>query len=288
MVLLAALLHSLIGVFLARDFSRATPDPQIPFGAAAMEHCFSLPSDAELAGPWWRLPRRATSILAPSALDAWAPWEQIDEVFCNSDFGNVASVPQLGLSREADDLSATDIGNFMPILQDMSHEAYPLFDGFNAAVSDDPDIDDLASAVRDPSKEAEQLSNNFDAPGNWTMPPDVLGDSGELPPSKKPGRRKKRSGRAQQQQQQQQQRPTTDNNPDNEATEETWARRLRHREAGLRAIKRSNDYVRVVALGVRRPQTPDPTNREIRKRVWERGNQQWRMELKRILDDGNM
>ena len=66
-----------------------------------------------------------------------------------------------------------------------------------------------------------------------------------------------------------------------ECNEEVWQRRSAHRAAGVGAVKRSADYIRATEdPGVPRPKTPDPTNRKLSKRAWERGVQQWRMDLK--------
>ena len=56
-----------------------------------------------------------------------------------------------------------------------------------------------------------------------------------------------------------------------------------HRAAGVAAVKRSADYVTATAARVPRPRTPDPTDRKLSKRGWERGVQQWRMDLKGVV-----
>ena len=72
-----------------------------------------------------------------------------------------------------------------------------------------------------------------------------------------------------------------------ECNEEVWQRRSAHRAAGVAAVKRSADYISATAdPHVARPMTPDPTDRRLSKRAWERGVQQWRMDLKTVV--GNL
>ena len=62
--------------------------------------------------------------------------------------------------------------------------------------------------------------------------------------------------------------------------EEVWERRTAHRLAGVGAIKRSAHYLIVTEdTGNARPKTPDPGDRTVSKRSWERGVQQWRANL---------
>ena len=69
-----------------------------------------------------------------------------------------------------------------------------------------------------------------------------------------------------------------------ECNEEVWQRRSAHRVKGVAAIKRSADYISATASPhVPRPKTPDPMDRKLAKRAWERGNQQWRMDLKAVV-----
>ena len=68
--------------------------------------------------------------------------------------------------------------------------------------------------------------------------------------------------------------------PDEDCPPETWEKRSAHRLAGVKAIKRSSDYIAVATAGGPRPKTPNPTDRKLSKRAWERGVQQWRMDLK--------
>ena len=66
---------------------------------------------------------------------------------------------------------------------------------------------------------------------------------------------------------------------------ERWGRRARHRQAGIDAVRRSVQYVRVVSHhqvrtgAVERPATPDATDRSVSKRGWEKKVNCWRMEL---------
>ena len=67
-------------------------------------------------------------------------------------------------------------------------------------------------------------------------------------------------------------------------SEEVWQRRSAHRAAGVAAVKRSADYISAAASPrVPRPNTPDPTDRMLSKRSWERGVQEWRMDLKAVV-----
>ena len=66
--------------------------------------------------------------------------------------------------------------------------------------------------------------------------------------------------------------------------EEEWARRLAHREEAVAAVKRSQDYRLVRGARVLRPKTPDPTDRAVSKRTWERGNQEWRKVLNHLVE----
>ena len=69
-----------------------------------------------------------------------------------------------------------------------------------------------------------------------------------------------------------------------ECNEEVWQRRSAHRAAGVAAVKRGADYISATAdPHVARPMTPDPTDRRLSKRAWERGVQQWRMDLKTVV-----
>ena len=69
-----------------------------------------------------------------------------------------------------------------------------------------------------------------------------------------------------------------------ECNEEVWQRRSAHRLAGVAAVKRSTDYIGATAdTGVRRPRTPDAMDRKLSKRAWERAVQQWRKDLKEVV-----
>ena len=48
-------------------------------------------------------------------------------------------------------------------------------------------------------------------------------------------------------------------------------------------MKRSDDYRIALAAQVPRPRSPDATNKKLSKREWERGVQQWRMDLKAVV-----
>ena len=73
----------------------------------------------------------------------------------------------------------------------------------------------------------------------------------------------------------------------NEDDEEVWQRRMAHRVEGVAAVMRSDDYTRATAdPQAPRPRTPDPTDRRLSKRAWERCVQQWRIYLKGIRSEG--
>ena len=48
-------------------------------------------------------------------------------------------------------------------------------------------------------------------------------------------------------------------------------------------MKRSDDYMIAQAAQVPRPKSPDATNKKLSKRGWERGVQQWRLDLKGVV-----
>ena len=71
-----------------------------------------------------------------------------------------------------------------------------------------------------------------------------------------------------------------------DATEEDWTRRVEHRSNGVLYVKSTGSYQamsRARASGRLReppaPLTPDPTDRTITKRRWEKSMQQWRTAL---------
>ena len=67
--------------------------------------------------------------------------------------------------------------------------------------------------------------------------------------------------------------------PDEFAPEKVWQKRIAHRQAGVSHIKSLDVYTKV-AHGLPRSRTPDPTDRAISKRDWERDMQRWRSKLK--------
>ena len=65
---------------------------------------------------------------------------------------------------------------------------------------------------------------------------------------------------------------------------EEWVRRTAHRAAVLAAVKRGANYLAATQDPTfPRPQTPDPTDRTVSKRRWERGVQQWRKDLEGVV-----
>ena len=71
-----------------------------------------------------------------------------------------------------------------------------------------------------------------------------------------------------------------------EASEEDWKRRIEHHTAAVDYIKTTSQYSRFAAdreKGVEkdktRPKTPDPEDRTVSKRDWEKSVQRWRMDL---------
>ena len=66
-----------------------------------------------------------------------------------------------------------------------------------------------------------------------------------------------------------------------EADEETWQERIRHRVASVNKIKSSIEY-ELTAQIKDRPNTPDPTDRSVSKRDWEKKSMTWRHELKAL------
>ena len=57
---------------------------------------------------------------------------------------------------------------------------------------------------------------------------------------------------------------------------------FRARCAGVMAVKRSPEYL-ALHCAKNRPPTPDPADRAVSKRSWERGMQLWRLALKRCV-----
>jgi hypothetical protein len=61
-----------------------------------------------------------------------------------------------------------------------------------------------------------------------------------------------------------------------DARESVWRRREAKRRAAVEAVKASRGY----AVCSERPPTPDPSDRALTKRQWERGMQDWRQALR--------
>lgn len=61
--------------------------------------------------------------------------------------------------------------------------------------------------------------------------------------------------------------------------EEVWRHRCLHRQDGVCAVKRSVHYTILEAAQVQRPKSPDPQDRTVSKRDWERSVQRWRFGL---------
>ena len=68
-----------------------------------------------------------------------------------------------------------------------------------------------------------------------------------------------------------------------DCSEETWQSRQAHRTEGVLAVKRSPDYIAVTTDSLyehaKKPRSPDPTDRRLSKRTWERSMQLWRFQL---------
>jgi len=68
-------------------------------------------------------------------------------------------------------------------------------------------------------------------------------------------------------------------------TEEDWQRRLAHRKAAIDFVKTTPQYLefdniqRHRGLDDTEPLTPDPTDRNVSKRQWEKSVQNWRVAL---------
>merc|ERR1712039_379949 len=85
--------------------------------------------------------------------------------------------------------------------------------------------------------------------------------------------------------------PQAQNNTDEgrampEVAEEDWQRRIQHRSAAVHYIKSTATYQKLavareqgLAEAATRPRTPDPTDRSVSKRDWEKSVQKWRSEL---------
>ena len=68
-----------------------------------------------------------------------------------------------------------------------------------------------------------------------------------------------------------------------QCTDEVWQRRSCHRQAGVAAVKRSDDYRIAQAAQVPRPKSPDAADKKLSKRQWESGVQIWRKGLKAVV-----
>lgn len=65
-------------------------------------------------------------------------------------------------------------------------------------------------------------------------------------------------------------------------TEEDWERRIRHRRAAVTHIKFTPEYV-ASNTHFSRPRTPDPEDRKLSKRSWEKSLQAWRRDLRSLI-----
>ncbi len=73
-----------------------------------------------------------------------------------------------------------------------------------------------------------------------------------------------------------------------------WQRRCRHRLAGVLAAQRSRDFnTRLAKLSAGEqsqegaPLAPDPEDRSVSKRQWERSMQQWRQAIRAFAQSGS-
>ena len=64
--------------------------------------------------------------------------------------------------------------------------------------------------------------------------------------------------------------------------EEDWQRRIRHRRAAVTHIKCTPEYVAANAHSSR-PRTPDPEDRNVSKRSWEKSVKAWRRDLQHLV-----
>ena len=65
-------------------------------------------------------------------------------------------------------------------------------------------------------------------------------------------------------------------------TEADWQRRISHRRAVVSYVKSTWEY-KAAAANSSCPSTPDPENRDISKRKWEKSIQAWRRDLKDLI-----
>ena len=61
-----------------------------------------------------------------------------------------------------------------------------------------------------------------------------------------------------------------------------WQRRIRHRRAAVTHIKCTPEYVAANAHSSR-PRTPDPEDRNVSKRSWEKSVKAWRRDLQHLV-----
>ena len=66
-------------------------------------------------------------------------------------------------------------------------------------------------------------------------------------------------------------------------TEADWQRRCSHRRAAVGYVKSTWEY-KASAANSSRPPTPDPEDRNISKRVWEKSIQTWRCDLQVVAE----
>ena len=65
-------------------------------------------------------------------------------------------------------------------------------------------------------------------------------------------------------------------------TEADWQRRLSHRRAVVSYVKSTWEY-KASAANSSRPPTPNPEDRNVSKRMWEKSIQTWRRDLKDLV-----
>ena len=65
-------------------------------------------------------------------------------------------------------------------------------------------------------------------------------------------------------------------------TETDWQRRIGHRRATVSYVKSTWEY-KASAANSSRPSTPNPEDRDVSKRAWEKSIQTWRQDLKDLI-----
>ena len=65
-------------------------------------------------------------------------------------------------------------------------------------------------------------------------------------------------------------------------TEADWQRRVSHRCATVRYVKSTWEY-KASAANSSRPSTPNPEDRDVSKRVWEKSIKTWRRDLQDLI-----